>query len=402
MDDIIRDPHMESPARIRKASVLLLPIIYLGFISIGLPDGTLGVAWPEIYPELRLPIGIAGTLTLVGTILAALGGFNSGRIIARFKIGPVIMVSCALTGAGLLMISQAPGLSWLLVASLLLGFGAGAVDAGLNGFVARHYSGRHMNWLHACWGLGAMCGPLLMGWSLDSGSGWRGGYLILGSMQFGLVVLFIATLRLWSTVPERHKAATDGGPGGGMSLLEANSFAGLLSSGIFALYVAVEATTGLWAATVLVVDRSIAPATAAVCAAAYYGAIMGGRVMTGFIVERFGNRPIIRLGGSLALSGATLFVFAGTAPLAMLALLLIGLGFAPVYPCLMHEVPRRFAPDAVQTVIGRQSGAACLGGASLPALTGLVAQKWVAGIPWLIVAGILVLVGSIRLLDRKS
>ncbi|HEY5551805.1 MAG TPA: MFS transporter, partial [Opitutaceae bacterium] len=270
MDDIIRDPHMESPARIRKASVLLLPIIYLGFISIGLPDGTLGVAWPEIYPELRLPIGIAGTLTLVGTLLAALGGFNSGWIIARFQTGPVIMVSCALTGAGLLMISQAPGLSWLLVASLLLGFGAGAVDAGLNGFVARHYSGRHMNWLHACWGLGAMCGPLLMGWSLDSGSGWRGGYLILGSMQFGLVVLFIATLRLWSTVPERHKAATDGGPGGGMSLLEANSFAGLLSSGIFALYVAVEATTGLSAATVLVVDRSIAPATAAVCAAAYY------------------------------------------------------------------------------------------------------------------------------------
>ncbi|HUG12517.1 MAG TPA: MFS transporter [Opitutaceae bacterium] len=393
---------MEAPARVRKASVLLLPIIYLGFISIGLPDGTLGVAWPEIYPELGLPIGIAGMLTLVGTILAALGGFNSGRIIARFQTGPVIMVSCALTGAGLLMISQAPGLSWLLVASLLLGFGAGAVDAGLNGFVARHYSGRHMNWLHACWGLGAMCGPLLMGYSLNTDSGWRGGYLIIGLIQFGLVVLFVATLPLWSTVPERREAATHEGIEGRASLLPANSFAGFLSAGIFALYVAVEATIGLWAATVLVVGRSMAPATAAVCAAGYYGSIMAGRILAGVMVERTGNRVLTRFGGLLALAGSVLFCFSGTAPLAMLALAMVGLGFAPIYPCLMHEVPQRFAPDAVQTVIGRQSGTACLGGATMPALAGLVAQKSVTTIPWIAVAGIVVLIVSIRVLDRRS
>jgi MFS family permease len=393
---------MSRPDQIRRASALLLPVIYLGFVSIGLPDGTLGVAWPEVYPDLRLPIGAAGTLSLVGTVLAALGGFNSGRIIARFKTGPVIMVSCAMTGGALLMISQAAGLSWLLVASVFLGFGAGAVDAGLNGYVARHYSGRHMNWLHACWGLGAMCGPLLMSWALATGPGWRGGYLILGSVQFALVLLFIATMRLWSVVPERQFSDLHESAGDRKASHSANSYAGLLSAAIFALYVAVEGTMGLWAATVLVVDRSLAPATAAICAAAFYGAIMGGRVLTGFVVERFGNRRLIQLGGLLALAGAVVFAFADSAVVATGALLMTGLGFAPIYPCLMHEVPRRFAPDAVQTVIGRQSGAACLGGATMPALAGLVAQKWLPGVPWLIAGGIVVLIICLRDLDRRS
>jgi predicted MFS family arabinose efflux permease len=159
---------------------------------------------------------------------------------------------------------------------------------------------------------------------------------------------------------------------------------------------------GLWAATVLVVDRSMAPATAAICAAAFYGAIMSGRVLTGFVVERFGNRLLIRLGGLLALAGAVVFAFADSALVATLALLMTGLGFAPIYPCLMHEVPRRFAPDAVQTVIGRQSGAAYLGGATMPALAGLVAQKWLPGVPWLIAGGIVVLLACLRDLDRRS
>jgi fucose permease len=247
-----------------------------------------------------------------------------------------------------------------------------------------------------------MCGPLLMGWSLGGGPGWRGGYLILGSVQFALVVLFIATMRLWSLVPERQFSDLHGSGYDRKAAHAANSYAGLLSAAIFALYVAVEGTMGLWAATVLVVDRSLAPATAAVCAAAYYGAIMGGRVLTGFVVERFGNRPLVRLGGLLALLGAAVFAFADSALVATLALLLTGLGFAPIYPCLMHEVPRRFVPDAVQTIVGRQSGAACLGGATMPALAGLLAQKWLAGVPWLIAGGVVVLIALIRDLDRRS
>jgi fucose permease len=209
-------------------------------------------------------------------------------------------------------------------------------------------------------------------------------------------------MRLWSVVPERQFSDLHGAVGDRKASHSANSYAGLLSAAIFALYVAVEGTMGLWAATVLVVDRSMAPATAAICAAAFYGAIMSGRVLTGFVVERFGNRLLIRLGGLLALAGAVVFAFADSALVATLALLMTGLGFAPIYPCLMHEVPRRFAPDAVQTVIGRQSGTAYLGGATMPALAGLVAQKWLPGVPWLIAGGIVVLLACLRDLDRRS
>jgi len=393
---------MRSPESVRKGSVLLLPIIYLGFVSLGLPDGTLGVAWPAVYPELGLPIGLAGTLTLVGTVLAALSSFNSGRIIARFGTGPVMMISCAVTGAALLTIAQASGLASLLVAALLLGAGAGAVDAGLNGFVARHYSGRHMNWLHSCWGLGAMSGPLLMGYMLVSGPGWRGGYLAIASVQLALAFLFLLTLGQWAGAPVRPVEKVVDGFRDRVPALSANSFPSWLSAVIFALYVAVEATAGLWAATVLVVDRSIPPGTAAACVAGYYGAIMGGRFLAGVVVERTGNRSLTQFGGMLALAGAVLFVVSASAPMAALSLAMMGLGFAPIYPCLMHEVPRRFAPEAVLTVIGRQSGAAYFGAALLPAAAGLVAQRSLAGIPWLIVGGVLTLIACIRVLDRRT
>ena len=393
---------MEQPARVRRASLLLLPLVYLGYISLGMPDGTLGVAWPEVYPELGLPVGMAGTLTLVGTLLTALAGFNAGRIIARFRTGPVITVSCAMTGTALLLISRANGLPVLFGAAVLLGLGAGAVDAGLNAFVARHYSGRHMNWLHACWGLGAMCGPLVMGWMMATGPGWRGGYLIIGLAQATLAVVFFFTLGLWSAAPEREVESSHDAPGKRVPSLRANSFEGFLSAGVFALYVAGEGTLGLWAATVMVVDKAIAVPVAAVCAAGLYGAIMAGRVATGVIVDRLGNRTMVRFGMVIALAGAVIFAISDSPVPAGCALMLVGLGLSPVYPCLMHEVPRRFAPDAIMTVIGRQSGAASLGAAAMPALAGLVAQKSVAAVPWLVVGTIAVLIISIRELDRRS
>ena len=141
-----------------RASRLLLPVIYLGFISLGLPDGSLGVAWPQMHETLSLPIGLAGPLLLFGTLIGAGSSLNSARLIRRFTTGPVVMVSCALTGIGLLLIANAPAVGWLWLAAGVMGLGAGAVDAGLNGFVAKHYEGRHMSWLHACWGVGATGG----------------------------------------------------------------------------------------------------------------------------------------------------------------------------------------------------------------------------------------------------
>ncbi len=381
----------------------LLPIIYLGYISLGLPDGAFGVAWPEVYPELRLPLGLAGTILTMGTLFTAISGFSSGWIISRWRTGPVVLVSCLLTASGMLLISRAQGAAWLYAAAVPLGFGAGAVDAGLNGFVARHYSGRHMNWLHACWGVGATTGPLFIGYAIGSGHGWRRGYLAIGLAQLCLAGLFLATLSWWQHVPAQ--AATHHADGKEITrpTMPANSPAGWLSPLIFAFYVAAEMTTGVWAGTVLVVGRGFTPEVAAVCTACFYGAITGGRILVGFIVDRFGNRRLVGWGALLAFAGGAWFAFGAPSPLfAGAALIATGLGLAPIYPCLMHEVPRRFAPEAVQAIIGRQSGAASLGAAALPALAGWLAEYSLAAVPVLVLGVVATLILSIRQLDRLT
>ncbi|HWA26502.1 MAG TPA: MFS transporter [Lacunisphaera sp.] len=383
----------------RRRSLLLLVVIYLGFISLGLPDGTLGAAWPEVYPELGLPLGMAGTILTVGTLLTALSAFSSGEIIARWRTGPVVLVSGLLTASGVLILSKAQGALWFYGAAIPLGLGAGAVDAGLNGYVAKHYTGRHMNWLHACWGIGATGGPFVIGWALAHGHGWRGGYLAICSIQFSLSLLFLLTLRLWNLVPERAVESPHGS-GTRVATTPANSAAGWLSPVIFALYVAVEWTTGLWAGTILVANRGLAPETAALCVAGYWGAVTAGRIAVGFTVERWGNRRTINGGLLLAAVGLVAFALSRQVAVTALALGVTGLGLAPIYPGLMHEVPRRFAPDAVQTIIGRQSGGAAFGSAVLPALAGWVAQSSLEIVPWLAVGALACLIGGIRHLNR--
>ncbi len=385
----------------RLPAVLLL-LIYLGYISLGLPDGSFGVAWPRAHRDLGLPIGMAGIVVVVALLLAAVAGFSSARIIARWNTAPLVAVSCLLTSSGLLLISQAQGLAWLIAAAIPLGLGAGAVDAALNGFVARHYAARHMNWLHACWGIGAAGGPLVLAQTMAGGWGWRGGFLVLAGLQFSLALLFFGTLRLWSQVPDRPfssgGAAEAESPNGAKAT--ADSFAGWLSAAIFVLYVAAEGTTGVWAGSILVESRGFPAPVAGVCAAGFYGAITVGRFSAGFIVERWGNRRIVNAGGCVAGAGALLFLVAQTPWLAGTALALMGLGFAPMYPCLMHEVPRRFAPEAVQTIIGRQSGSGAFGNATLPAAAGLLAQSSLELIPWVVIATYAVLMLAIRQLNR--
>lgn len=385
-----------------RSAALLLVVIYLGFVSLGLPDGTLGVAWPAIFPELNLPVGFAGTIMLLITLLAGAAGFSSGWILARFHTGRVVLVSGLLTGGALVALSQAHSMSFLLLAAMPLGLGAGAVDAGLNSFVARHYDGRHMNWLHASWGIGATCGPLVIGEALRTSHGWRGGYLVLGAAQLSLALVFLVTLRLWSQVPERRRNDAAGDGSGAGAQLPAGSLAGWLSPAIFALYTGIEASTGLWAATVLSVGRGMAPEVAALCGAGYYGAITGGRIAVGFGVDRWGNRRVIALGVIAALVGGLLLA-AGRGTLVPAAgLMLVGLGLSPVYPGLMHEVPRRFSALATPTVIGRQSGAAGLGVAMLPPALGLLAEGALAAIPWVVAGATVLLWFAIRWLDRLT
>jgi len=385
-----------------RRSSLLIFVIYLGYISLGLPDGTFGIAWPSMYPELGLPIGLAGTIIIFGTLVSGFSGFMSGRVIRRYGTGIVMLASCALTGMGLVGMGFATGGLALYLLCIPLGIGAGAVDAGLNGFVARHYSGRHMNWLHACWGSGATSGPLVAGMFMSIGAGWRPAYWAIGGGQLALALLFLATLGLWKHVPQRVEEAGDGLCCGTELKARANSTAGYLSMLAFILYVGVEQMTGIWAGTILIVGRGFGPEEAALCAGSFYASITGGRILVGFIVDRFGNRRLIAAGTLLAVAGAVVFAFADTPYLAMPALIMMGGGFAPVYPCLMHEVPRRFVMEDVTIVISRQTGASYIGGALMPVVGGWIAQVALPLLPVLVVAGTVLIAACVRLLDRAT
>ncbi len=386
-----------------RASLLLLPIIYLGYISLGLPDGTFGVAWPRMHAGLGAPVGLVGTLALVGTLFSATSSFASGRIIRRFHTGPVVLISCVLTGSGLMLVAHAQSIWWLWLAVIPLGFGAGAVDTGLNGYVARHYSGRHMNWLHACWGIGASCGPFIITRAMAGSGGWRGGFSTIASVQLSLAILFLVTLKLWDAVPPRNINRGNDAASTTEPTTPANSEAGWLSAAIFALYVAVEGVAGWWAGSIYVLGRGLSQETAGLCVTAYFGSITAGRVLVGFVVDRWGGRSLINVGLLLAAAGAALFTQAQTAVTAAGALVLLGLGFAPVYPCLMHDVPRRFAGPAAMTVIARQSGAAYLGGALMPAAAGWLAQDVsLDSITWVVAAGVVLLAVTITRLNRLT
>ncbi len=374
-------------------------LIYLGFVSLGLPDGTLGVAWPVVARDLALPFTLAGVVTTVVTLLSAASGFSSGRIVARFQTGPVVLISCSLSALGLLLVSQADTFAFILLAAVPLGLGAGAVDAALNGFVAHHYSGRHMNWLHACWGIGAATGPVVMGATIASAHSWRGGYLALATAQGLLALFFLGTLPLWRRVPDLASPSAQANALRTTGL-PANSLAGWLSPGLFVVYVALEGGTGLWAATIMTLSRGFTAEHAAWSTAAFYAAITLGRIGVGFGVERWGNRRLIAAGVILALGGAIAFALARTPAGTAAALVIFGLGLAPIYPGLMHEAPRRFSADAAQTVIGRQSGAAFLGMALLPAALGALAGVSLAAIPWVLIAGTALLLLGIRRLDQ--
>ncbi len=389
----------------RRASLFLLPLIYAGYISLGLPDGTLGVAWPRMHVDLAQPLKAAGWLMVVGTLLSAVSSFSSGPILRRFTTGPVVFVSCLLTGGALVLTSQTPSFAWLVLAAVPLGLGAGAVDAALNGYVARHYTGRQMNWLHACWGIGATSGPLLITQFLATSHGWRGGYLLIGGLQLTLATVFALTLRLWDAGPAAPTGPdhANAGAAAAARLHPAHSEAGWLSAGLFLLYVAAEGSAGLWATSILVVGRGLPQAEAGVCTSLFYAAITGGRIATGFVVDRWGNRRLVTGGALLALLGVLLFSQAHSTPFAAAALVVTGLGMAPIFPGLMHEAPRRFRPEAVFTIIGRQSGAACLGAAIFPAAAGWLGEAVsLDAIPWAIALGTAVLLIGIRRLDRIS
>ena len=354
---------------------LLLLVIYLAFISLGLPDSILGAAWPSMYPALGVPVSSAGIIAMIisaGTILSSL---LSGHTVRRLGTGMVTLLSVGMTAVALLGFSIS-GKFWMLCLwAVPYGLGAGSVDAALNNYVALHYSSRHMNWLHCFWGVGATAGPLLMGLCLSNGLYWSAGYRIIGLLQIVLAVGLALSLRLWAKPPtEAPDAQPDGKQKHGVWQALKLPGAGLLMTAFFC-YCAVEVTAGLWIASYLVLVRGVAADRAAWFASVFYLGITAGRLLSGLVSERLGNRTMVRIGEAMMISGITLCLMnIGTETL-LAGIVMLGLGCAPVYPALLHETPVNFGKKNSQALMGIQMASAYTGSTLMPPLFG-----WIAGI----------------------
>jgi fucose permease len=357
-------------------AVFFLCMIYLSFISLGLPDSMLGAAWPAMRAAWGAPLGQAGSISLVvagGTVVSSL---FSGRVIRRFGTGRVTAFSVLMTACALLGISLASGAWWLYIMAVPLGLGAGAVDAGLNAYVAKNYKARHMNWLHCFWGIGATLGPVIMGAFVSRGNLWQGGYRTVSAIQFGLVLILFFSLPLWRReeklqidAPSAGHASAFGLPGVKWTLVT------------FFLYCSLEIAAGLWCASFLVELKGLEPAQGAWWASLFYAGITAGRFLSGFLTFKMTGKQLIRLGLLLILLGAGLLLLPGEAAAAGMALM--GLGCAPIFPALLHETPARFGQEHAQELIGIQMASAYIGSTLMPAVLGQAAnQVGIQIYPW--------------------
>lgn len=376
---------------------LLLAIIYLAFISLGLPDSLLGSAWPVMRLELGAPVSYAGIVSMIiamGTIISSL---FSSRVIRKFGPGSVTAVSVAMTAAALFGFSVSGSFLLLCLLAVPYGLGAGAVDAALNNYVAVHYSSRHMSWLHAFWGVGVTVSPCIMSACLTGGLGWQAGYRNISALQIILTVILFAALPLWNRAGsgEEEKNAAD------VPLSQAVRIPGVPFVMLaFFGFCALEATAGLWASSYLVGSRGITAETAAQFTALFYLGETVGRIANGFIADRFGDRRMIRVGLLVMVTGVAL-VLTPLNTLSLMGLVTIGLGAAPVYPCIIHATPSNFGKENSQALVGIQMASAYTGTTLMPPLFGLTAQYIGVGLyPWYLLAFAILMLCMTEQLNR--
>ncbi|MFP1713723.1 MFS transporter [Gardnerella vaginalis] len=359
---------------------LLLAIIYLAFISLGLPDALLGSAWPTMSHDIGAQISWAGGISMVisaGTIVSAL---LSDRMTKRFGAGKVTFVSVALTALALLGFSFAPNYIVLILLAIPYGLGAGGVDAALNNYVALHYESRHMSWLHCMWGIGASAGPYVMGFALSHGFGWSAGYQYIAIVQVILTVILFISLPLWNNrkAHELQKSIQIS-----KEYSKTLSFAEVLRIPgakniliMFFCYCAIEQTAGLWASSYMVLYGSVSRVVAAGWASLFYVGITAGRFISGFLTMRFNDENMIRLGQLVMILGILVLLLPLPNHIALVAgFVIIGLGCAPIYPCVIHSTPHYFGADKSQAIVGMQMASAYIGSMLMPAIFGFIGQN---------------------------
>ena len=352
--------------------VFLLAIIYLSFISLGLPDALLGAAWPNMYPQFQVPVSYAGIISMIialGTIISSL---QSDRLTRKFGTGKVTAVSVGITALALWGFSISHSFILLCLWAIPYGLGAGSVDASLNNYVALHYSSKHMSWLHCMWGIGATLGPYIMGAVLTGGATWNTGYRIISVLQIALTAVLIFSLPKWKG---QNTSSGETVHGKALSLKELLAIPGTKAVMIcFFCYCAIESTTMLWASSYLHLSKGVDAKTAASFAGMFCIGITIGRGINGFIAMKLKDCQMIRMGQAIILAGIIVMILPFGKAVSLIGFSLIGLGCAPVYPCIIHSTPEHFGAERSQAIIGVQMASAYVGTCLMPPLFGLIAN----------------------------
>ena len=382
-------------------ATLLLFIIYVAFISLGLPDSLLGSAWPVMHGALGVPVSFAGILTMIvsgGTIISSL---FSERLIRRFGTGKITAVSVFMTAFALFGFYSIPSFIWLCIFAVPMGLGAGSVDSALNNFVALHYKANHMNWLHCFWGIGATAGPFIMSIFLTGPGNWNKGYLTISIIQICLVIVLFLSLPIWRTF-EKEKASAEEKTKNAtvFHLLKMKGAKPALLS--FFCYCAVESTTGLWGGTYLVAHVGLSAGTAAKWVSFFYFGITAGRFLSGFLAMKTNNKTLIRLGQVICILGG-FFLFLPFSDYCKLAgFILIGLGCAPIFPSMLHETPRRFGKELSQAVMGIQMAFAYIGSTFMPPIFGFMSEITGIGIlPVFLILFIMLMIVTSEIINKE-
>lgn len=354
---------------------LLLALIYVSFISLGLPDSLLGSAWPQMQESLGVSLSLGGVISFLITASTILSSLMSHRVIQRFGTGSVTMCSVAMTALALLGFSLSNSFFALCLWAIPYGLGAGSVDAALNNFVALHCKAKHMSWLHCFWGIGATGGPYIMGLCLSRGMGWQAGYRTISFLQMALTLILLLSLPLW----KKQELPLSGGetvrpqtPQWGKLLKRPGVKAALTA---FFFYSALELTTGLWGSSYMVAVRGISPETAAKWISLFYLGITAGRFFSGFLTLRFSDDAMVRLGEGTAIVGIILLLLPLHNLFLCVGLILTGLGCAPIYPSLLHATPQRFGKSLSQSLMGTQMAISYLGSTTMPPVSGFLSEK---------------------------
>lgn len=353
---------------------LLIAIIYLSFISLGLPDSLLGSAWPVMRVQFDAPLSYAGIVSMIicgGTIVSSL---LSDRLTKRFGAGLITAVSVAITALSLFLFSISSAVWMLFLFAVPYGLGAGGVDAALNNYVALHLKSRHMSWLHCMWGVGAAVSPYIMGYAITDGSGWQQGYLIVAIIQAVITAAIFISLPIWNRggTQKQDVQPSSRKP---VPLKQIVRIPGAVPCFIcFFCYCAFEQTTMLWASSYMIHFDGISPELAASLASLFFIGITAGRGINGFLTFKFADKTLIRAGAVVVAAGSVFIVVPGVDVITFIGFVLIGLGCAPIYPSIIHSTPRLFGEDKSQAVIGVQMASAYLGSCFAPPLYGLLAN----------------------------